>query len=130
MRHSEQAVLFIGSINILLLLIALTDETFLDIGSIFLLFIHLVIITGALPILLRAIFGRHTISKQFTIIFILIACLSSLLILFSGNITPTSEDDIYFIVLGIIELIPILFLYIKRKHIIWQPQATLPFELD
>ena len=131
MRTSELAVLVIGTINIILLFIAASTTSSGNIkglGSVFLLFVHIIIIIGAFPILVRAIFGNHTISKNFTIIFTTIALLSALLVLLTSSATSSSEDDSFFVFIGIIELIPILFLYIKRGNIIWQKPQKLPFE--
>lgn len=132
MRKSEKAVLAIGTINVFLLLLAsslIPDGKLVDTGSLMLIFVHIFIIAGAFPILYRAIIGPYTISKNFTIIFTFIAILSALLVIIGGSITTWDSDDIFFVGLAIIELLPLGWLYIKKRHVIWQPAKKLPFDL-
>jgi len=132
MRKSEKAVLGIGMVNVLLLLIASSisaNGNLADAGSLILIFVHIIIITGAFPILYRAIIGPYTISKNFTIIFTIIASLSALLVIIGSSITTIDSDDPIFFTLAFIELMPLMWLYIKKRHVIWQPAKKLPYDL-
>ena len=129
MRKSEKAVLIIGMFNIFLLTLAsaLTSNK-IDSGMISLIFVHIIVIIGAFPILYRAIISSYSSSRNFTIIFTAISILSALLIIFSGSIDVSDTDDPYFFILGLIELLPLIWLYSKKKHYIWQPHKKLPFD--
>ena len=132
MRKSEKAVLAIGTVNVFLLFLASalsSTGNIADAGVLMLIFVHIIIIIGAFPILYRAIFGHYSVSKNFTIIFTIIAILSSLLVLSEGSFLAFDEDDYFFFILGIIELLPLLWLYIKKHDRIWQPPKKLPYDL-
>ncbi len=132
MRKSEKAVLIIGTLNVILLLIASSissNKNLADAGSLILIFVHIIIITGAFPILYRAIIGPYTISKYFTITFTVIASLSALLVIIGSSITTVDSDDPIFFTLAIVELLPLMWLYIKKRHVIWQPPKKLPFDI-
>lgn len=129
MRKSEKAVLIIGMFNIFLLTLASAlSSNRIDSGMISLILVHIIIIIGAFPILYRAIISSYSSSRNFTIFFTAISILSALLIIFSGSIDLSDADDPYFFVLGLIELLPIAWLYLKKKHIIWQPHKKLPYD--
>ena len=133
-RKSEKAVLIIGSINVLLLFIAsFMSKTgnVADAGGLMLIFVHIIIIIGAFPILYRAVVSSYSVSKNFTVIFTVIALLSALLVLLAGSVTVTrfDSDDYIFITLGLIELLPIMWLNNKKRDRIWQEPKKLPFEI-
>lgn len=132
MRKSEKAVLIIGTINVLLLLLAsrmTPTGVNADAGSLMLIFVHIVIIIGAFPILYRAIISSYSVSKNFTIFFTVIAILSAFFVILGSKITTVDSDDVYFFSLGLIELLPIIWLYVKKRDAIWQKPKQLPFEI-
>ncbi len=132
MRKSEKAVLIIGTINVLLLFIASAmaphgDKT--DAGSLMLIFVHFIIIIGAFPVLYRAIISSYSVSKNFTLVFTAIAITSAFFLILGSNVTTIDSDDLIFFGLGIIELLPIIWLYIKKRDVIWQKPKKLPFDM-